>query len=115
MNYIDYMDQGGLASYPYYTTDTLKTPILDALGIKLKYPPVKYGIDFIQVFRDGFSPKTVDVKNSTVASNDSKSGDNPSIDRDNPTSKRNYFQYLSKLGGVSGAGLYHFINHQQGT
>lgn len=84
------MDQGGLTSYPYYTKDTLKTPILDALGIKLKYPPVKYGIDFIQMFRDGFSPKTVDVKNSTMASNDSKSGNNSSTDRNNSVSERNY-------------------------
>lgn len=115
MNYIDYMDQGGLTSYPYYTKDTIKTPILDALGIKLKYPPVKYGIDFIQMFRDGLSPKIVDVKNSTMASNDSKSDDSPSTDGDDSASERNYIQYLSKLGGVSGAGLYHFINHQQGT
>lgn len=115
MNYIDYMDQGGQTSYPYYTKDTLQTPILDALGIKLKYPPVKYDIDFIQMFRDGFSPKIVDVKNSTMASNDSKSSDNSSTDRSNSASKRNYFYYLSKLGGIFGAGLYHFINRQQGT
>ena len=37
MNYIDYMDQGGLASYPYYSNKVLQTPLFNRLGIQLKF------------------------------------------------------------------------------
>ena len=31
------MDQGGLTSYPYYSKRVLQTPLLNRLGIQLKF------------------------------------------------------------------------------
>jgi hypothetical protein len=62
-----------VASYPYYRKRVFQTPLLNRLGIKLKYPPILYGINFGKMANDAVQAKNVDAENSTVATNDAKS------------------------------------------
>lgn len=112
MNYIDYMDQGGLTSYPYYSKRVLQTPLLNRLGIQLKYPPILYGINFSKMANDAIQTKDVDVENSTVASDGIKFNVQPVVSSTYTTPKFSYIQPVPKLASITDGGVYTFTNNQ---
>ena len=115
MNYIEYMDQGGLTSYPYYSKRVLQTPILDLLGIKLKYPPVLYGTNFRKMANDAVQAKNMDAKNPTRATSATQSNVQPNVSGTGVIPKFSYIQPIPKLASVTDDGLYSFVDHKSRT